>query len=65
MKRRAPSQKLTRHRLQISAEAKAFLDKHVHVGRGHELHEYVGWRDQAGNIRRARATFDNGWTVDL
>lgn len=65
MMARKPSQKLTRHTLDKSAKAKELLDELVHVGAGAELIDYIGWRDAEGNIRRARAVFDNGWTAEM
>jgi hypothetical protein len=62
---RKPSRKLTRHQLDKSAEAVALITQFVPVGKEAELVDLIGWRDVRGNLRRARATWDNAWSADL
>jgi hypothetical protein len=63
--KRKPSQKHTRHELKRDPEFEALLATLVPVGEGAALSAVVGWSDREGNLRRARATWDNGWSADL
>lgn len=62
---RKPSQKLTKHELDTSGDAKVLLTQLIPVAQDSELVQLVGWRDNRGNLRRARAVYDNGWTADI
>ncbi|WP_225205382.1 hypothetical protein [Novosphingobium huizhouense] len=62
---RKRSQKQTRHQLERSDKAEAMLNELVPIGKDAALVDLVGWRDRQGNLRRCRATWDNGWSADL
>lgn len=65
MKRRAPSQKLTRFNLTHDEELLALLKELTPVAADATVSSLVGWRDTRGNLRRARGVYDNGWSIDL
>lgn len=62
---RKPSQKLVRFEMEKSGELLELLNKLAPVSDGAELRSLIGWRDRDGFPRRARATYENGWTVEM
>lgn len=65
MMARKPSQKLVRFKMTADGEIIGLLKELAPVGDDAALSSLVGWRDAQGNPRRARATYENGWTVEL